>query len=83
MNNENHKQSDGESKSASVGLETVLIWQYQIGQRVRRDAKEGKVIKRYSKQSEVLDIFYPELYDVEWDDNQIKHSFLAHGLRAI
>ena len=64
-------------------VEAGVIWRYQIGQRVKRDNKEGKIIKRYSKKSEVLEIFYPELYDVEWDDEQIECSFLAHGLRAI
>lgn len=79
------KSKNAETKDSrkAVGHEAEVIWRYNLGQRVKRDNKTGIVINRYSKQSEILDIFYPELYDVKWDDNQIEKSFLWHGLRAI
>lgn len=63
--------------------ESQVIWRYELNQKVKRDKREGKIIDRYTYTSEILKIFYDELYAVEWDDGQIERGFLSHGLIAI
>ena len=59
----------------------MFRWQRKIGERVKRDNKNGRIIARYCKTDSIG--FYPELYVVKWDSGEIEKGFLWHGLQAI
>ena len=66
----------------SFPVDCIVKWHYELGQRVKRDNREGKIIKRYDKMSTYFG-YYPELYSVEFDDGKIEIDFLWHGLVSI
>jgi hypothetical protein len=64
--------------------------QLKIGDRVRRridvyndnsNYKTGTVTKKYSKTTQFG--FYPEIYEVLWDNDRTKKGYLKHGLERI
>lgn len=63
-------------------IDCQVKWHYELGQRVKRDNREGKIIDRYDKMSKYFG-HYPELYSVEFDDGKIEIDFLWHGLVSI
>ncbi len=48
----------------------------------RSRLRKGTVTRIYSYQSRGFG-FYPELYEVSWDDGGTEHGFLRHGLTAM
>ena len=63
-------------------VDAVVKWHYELGQRVKRDNRIGKIIDRYDKMSKYFG-HYPELYSVEFDDGKIEIDFMWHGLVSI
>jgi len=64
-------------------------WDFGIGDWVKRRVdvfddsspyRKGTVIKRYSKDSERFG-YYPELYDVEWEDGSVGKEYLPWGIQ--
>jgi len=69
-------------------------YRFAIGQRVIRPVdvynknsplRHGKIIyvydsTYYNSDPDLSDWYYPELYDVRWDDGKIGRGYLRHGL---
>jgi hypothetical protein len=64
-------------------------YKFRVNDRVVRDENvfksgsrvmHGMIQEAYSKTSHYLGIHYPELYDVAWDNGEVGHGYLPHGL---
>lgn len=65
---------------------------HKVGQRVSREIdiyrpnlgeKTGTITRRYSEERQRPRRFYPEMYEVQWDDGKRDEGYLRHGITPI